>query len=191
MSIFENTAPNLHINHFDCSNQMYSLNKVPPCEICLDKISNNQARVTLYKKNYQVKLEATMCKATQQQLRWFCVSIDSSGKDARHNTITNSVKLDAQKCKLAKKRRKKKLSPSSSSVEFDFDKSLFSNFISSDVGTGNNECKFRGWITHYTYETYLQNVSLNVNLRDGTVKNWQNILSTLSFVSRRLRFYIY
>ena len=32
-----------------------------------------------------------------------------------------------------------------------------------------------GWITHYTYETYMQNVSLNVNLRDGTVNNWQNI----------------
>ena len=35
--------------------------------------------------------------------------------------------------------------------------------------------KPRGWYTHYTYETYMQNVSLNVNLRDGTVNNWQNI----------------
>ena len=52
MSIYENTAPNLHVNHFDCSkiisNQMYSLNKVAPCEIRPDKISTNQARVTLY-----------------------------------------------------------------------------------------------------------------------------------------------
>ena len=34
MSIYENTFPNLHVNHFDCSkmisNQMYSLNKVAP-----------------------------------------------------------------------------------------------------------------------------------------------------------------
>ena len=41
MSIYENTAPNLHVNHFDCSkmisNQMYSLNKVAPCEIRPDK----------------------------------------------------------------------------------------------------------------------------------------------------------
>ena len=54
MSIYENTAPNLHVNHFDCSkmisNQMYSLNKVAPCEIRPDKISTNQARVTLYQK---------------------------------------------------------------------------------------------------------------------------------------------
>ena len=110
MSIYENTAPNLHVNHFDCSkmtsNQMYSLNKVAPCEIRPDKISTNQARVALYQRNYKVKLEATMCKATKQQLRWFCDSFDSSGLDARHNTITTSVKLDAQKCKLAKERKK-------------------------------------------------------------------------------------
>ena len=109
MSIYENTAPNLHVNHFDCSkmisNQMYSLNKVAPCEIRPDKISTNQARVTLYQRNY-FKLEATMCKATQQQLRWFCDSFDSSGIDARHNTITTSVTLDTQKCKLAKERKK-------------------------------------------------------------------------------------
>ena len=179
MSIYENTAPNLHVNHFDCSkmisNKMYSLNKVAPCEIRPNKIITNQARVTLYQRNYKVKLEATMCKATQQQLRWFCDSFDSSGIDARHNTINTSVKLDAQKCKLAKERKKIKLSSSSKSVEFGFDKSLFSNFNSGDVGTGNNECNSRGWITHYTYETYMQNVSLNVNLRDGTVNNWQNI----------------
>ena len=143
MSIYENTAPNLLVNHFYCSkmisNQMYSLNKVAPCEIRPDKISTNQARVTLYQRNYKVKLESTMCKATEQQLRWFCDSVDSSGIDTRHNTITTSVKLDAQKCKLAKERKKIKLSPSSSSVEFDFDKSLFSNFKSGDVGIGNNE----------------------------------------------------
>ena len=177
MSIYKNTASNLHVNDFDCSkmisNQMYSLNKLAPCEIRPDKISTNQARVTLYQRNYKVKLEATMCKATQQQLRWFCDSFDSSGIDARHNTITTSVKLDAQKCKLAKERKKIKLSPFSNSVDFDFDKSLFSNFNSGLVGTGNNECNSRGWITHYTYETYMQKVSLNVNL--GTVNNWQNI----------------
>ena len=179
MSIYENTAPNFHVNHFDCSkmisNQMYSLNKVAPCEIRPYKISTNQARVTLYQRNYKVKLEATMCKATQQQLVWFCDSFDSRGIDARHNTITTSVKLDAQKCKLAKERKKIKLSPSSNSIEIDYDKSLFSNFNSGDVGTGNIEYNSRGWITHYTYETYMQNVSLNVNLRDGTVNNCPNI----------------
>ena len=116
-----------------------------------------------------------MCKSNQQQLCWFCDFFYSSGIDARNNTVTTSVKLDAQKCKLAKERKKIKLSPSLPVVEFDFDKPLFSNFNLGDVGTGNNECNSRGRITHYTYETYMQNVSLNVNLRDGTVNNWQNI----------------
>ena len=110
MSIYKNTAPNLHVNHFDCSkmvsNQMYSLNKVAPCEIRPYKIGINQARVTLYQRKHKVKLEATMCKTTQQQLRWFCDSFDSSWIDTRHNTITTSVKLDAQKCKLAKERKR-------------------------------------------------------------------------------------
>ena len=85
---------------------MYSLNKVAPCEIRPDKISTNQARVTLYQRNYKVKLETTMCKAIQQQLGWFCDSFESSGIYSRHNTITTSVKLDAHKCKLAKERKR-------------------------------------------------------------------------------------
>ena len=85
---------------------MCSLTKVAPCEIRPDKISTNQARVTFYQRNYKVKLEATMYKATQQQLRWFFDSFDSSGIDVRQNTITTSMKLDAQKCKLAKERKK-------------------------------------------------------------------------------------
>ena len=81
-----------------------------------------------------------MCKANQQQLRWFCDSFDSSGIDDRQNNITTSVKLDARKCKPANERNKIKLSPASISIEFDFDKSLFSIFYSGNVGTGNNEC---------------------------------------------------
>ena len=77
MSIYENTAPNLHVNHFDCSkmisNQMYSLNKVAPCEIRPDKISTNQARVTLYQRNYKVKLEATMCKQPNSNYVGFAI----------------------------------------------------------------------------------------------------------------------
>ena len=36
-----------------------------PCKIRPAKIGSNQARVTLYQRNYKVKLEATMCKATE------------------------------------------------------------------------------------------------------------------------------
>ena len=76
---------------------------------------------------------------------------------------------------IAKEGKKIRFFPSSSSVKIVFDKSLFSNFNSGDFGTGNNECNSRGWITHYTYENYMQNVSLNVNLRDGTVNNLQKV----------------
>ena len=117
---------------------MYSHNKVAPYKIP-DKIRNNQARFTLCQRNYKVNLEATLCKATHQQSRWISDSLDSSGIDVRHDKIPSSVKLYAQKCKLAKKRNKIRLSRSFISVEFVFDKSLFSNINSGDVGTGNNE----------------------------------------------------
>ena len=90
---------------------MYSLNKVATCKICPNKISTNQSRVTFYQRNYKFKLEAAMCKATQQQLQWFCDSFDSSYMDARQNTITILVKLGAQKRKIPKEKKKHKAFP--------------------------------------------------------------------------------
>ena len=52
-----------------------------------------------------------MCKATQQQLSRFCNSFDSKEIDDIQTTITNSVKLDAQKCKFAKKNNDGKALP--------------------------------------------------------------------------------
>ena len=45
MDVYENTAANLHVNHFDCSKMIskliYSLYKEAPCKVSLDKISTN------------------------------------------------------------------------------------------------------------------------------------------------------
>ena len=43
-------------------------------------------------------------------------------------------------------------------------------------GKHHNECDGRSWIKLDNFETYMQNVTLTVNLKDGTVNNWQNIL---------------
>ena len=44
-------------------------------------------------------------------------------------------------------------------------------------GEYRNECSDRSWIYLDTFELYMQNVSLTVNLKDGTVNTWQNIPS--------------
>ena len=66
----KNTAPNLHVNQFHCSkmisNQMSSLNNVAPCKIYPEKIGTNSFLVTLYKRSSKIKLEATMCNATEK-----------------------------------------------------------------------------------------------------------------------------
>ena len=44
-----------------------------------------------------------------------------------------------------------------------------------ELATMNVTPNLRGWITRYTYETNMQNVSQNVNPIKGTVSNWQNL----------------
>ena len=50
-----------------------------------------------------------MRKATHQQVRWFCGSLDSSGVHSSKKNIIISVKLDAPRRKIAKERKMIKL----------------------------------------------------------------------------------
>ena len=43
------------------------------------------------------------------------------------------------------------------------------------MGKNPNECDDSGWTVHDTFETYMQDTTLYVNLREGSVNNWQNI----------------
>ena len=87
-------------------------------------------------------------------------------------TITTSIKLDAQKSILAKERKEIKLSPSSSSIKINFDESFFSNFNQAMLELATINVTPEVGLHTTLYETYMQNVSLNVKFRDGTVNNW-------------------
>ena len=179
--LFANTANNLRVAHYDCqlmtSNKMFSLNKVAPCKVQPENIKVAHAYVTLYQRHYRTKVNATMCRIKHQSMRWFCDSFDSSGIDARQNMITTDLHLSADQCKLAADRGYLNLGYASiGNIPFKFNVKTVTNAHAGKVdGKHHNECDGRSWIKLDTFETYMQNVTLTVNLKDGTVNNWQNI----------------
>ena len=179
--LYANTANNLRVAHCDCqlmtSNKMFSLNKLAPCKVQPENIKVTHAYVALYQRHYRTKINATMCRIKHQSMRWFCDSFVSSGIDARQNMITTDLHLSADQCKLATDRGYLNLGYASiRNIPFKFNVKTVTNAHAGKVdGKHHNEGDGRSWIKLDTFETYMQNVTLTVNLKDGTVNNSQNI----------------
>ena len=116
-----------------------------------------------------------MCRIKHQSIRWFCDSFDSSWIDARQNIITTDIHISPDTCKHAAEWGYVNLGYSKN-IPFRFDEKIVTNTNKGKVdGEYHNECSDRSWIHLDTFESYMQNISLTVNLKDGTVNNWQNI----------------
>ena len=153
---------------------MYSLNKTAPCDIETKKIKVSEATATIMQRNYKTKLEATMCKATHQRLKWYCDTFDDSGLSATQATISSDIKLTADQCLEAKKTG----SATINTHKVPFTKNVKKQTVinKGDISDKySNDCTETGWIYHDTYETYMQDIKLKVNLKDGTVNNPYNI----------------
>ena len=110
-----------------------------------------------------------------QSIRWFCDSIDSSGIDSRQNIITIDIPSYPDNCKHAAERGHVNLRYWKN-ILFCFDKKIVTNTNRGKVdGDYHNEFSDRSWIHLDTFESFMQNSFLTVNLKDGTVNNWQNI----------------
>ena len=178
-NLYANTAKVLRIAHFDCqlttSNKMFSLNKVAPCKIQPETIETTTAEVTLYQRHYSTKINATMCRIKHQSIRWFCDSFDSSGIDARQNIITTDIHISPDTWKHAAERGYVNFGYSIN-IPFRSDKKIVTNTNRGKIdGKYHNECSDGSWIHLATFESYMQIISLTVNLNNGTVNNWQNI----------------
>ena len=91
--------------------------------------------------------------------------------------ITTDLHLSADQCQLAADRGYLNLGYASiGNNPFKFNVKTVTYAHAGKVdGENHNECDGRSWIKLDTFETYMQNVTLTVNLKDGTVNNWQNI----------------
>ena len=156
---------------------MFSLNKVASCKIQPENIKVTHAYVTLYQRHYRTKVNATMCRIKRQSTRWFFNSFDLSGMDARQNVITTDLSLSADQFKSAADTGYLNLGYASvGSIPFKFSVKTITNVHAGKVdGINHNERDGRSSIKLDSFETYLQNVTLTVNIKDGTVNNWQNI----------------
>ena len=153
---------------------MFSLNKVAPCKVQPENIYLTHAYVTLYQIHYRTKVNATMNQIKHQSMHWFCGSFDLSGIDARQNVITTDLHLSADQCKSAAKRGYLNLGYASiGNNPFKFNvKTVNYAHVGKFDGKNHNECDSCSWIKLDIFETYMQNVTLTVNLKDGTVNNW-------------------
>ena len=100
------TATSLKVAVYDCSlmdsNKMYSLNNVAPCKVEPQNVEISKVKGQIFNLFFRGKLEATMCRASHQSIRWYCGVFDTSGIDAKCGTITTDVDLTPEQCRQAR-----------------------------------------------------------------------------------------
>ena len=153
---------------------MYSLNKVAPCKIEPQNVEISKVKGQIFNRFFRGKLETTMCRASHQNIRWYCGLFDASGIDAKRSTITTDVDLTPEQCRQARLTNKLSINGKEIPIKLNVRTTFIKN-SGPNIGENPNECDDSGWIIHDTFETYMQDTTLNVNLRGGSVNNWQNI----------------
>ena len=63
----------------------------------------SRATATIMQRNYETKLEATMCKATHQQLKGYYDNFNRSVSSATQAIVSSDNELTAEQCPEAKK----------------------------------------------------------------------------------------
>ena len=153
---------------------MYSLNKVAPCKIEPEKVEISKAKEQTFNRFFMGKLEATMCRASHQSIKWYCGVFDASGIDSKRSTITTDVDLIPEECRQARLTNKLSINRKEVPIKLNV-RTTYIKSSSTIIGENPNDCDDSGWIIHDTFETYMQDTTLNVNLRGRSVNNWQNI----------------
>ena len=127
-------------------------------------------------------LEATMCRASHQSIRWYCGLFDACGIDAKRSTITTDVDLTPEQCRQARLTNKLSINGKEIPIILNVRTTYIKN-SGPNIGENPNESDDSGWIIHDTFETYMQDTTFNVNLRGGSVNKWQNIPLQLSEIN--------
>ena len=95
--LYAKPATSIKVAHYDCSlmdsNKMYSLNKIAPCKIEPQNVEISKVKGQIFNRFFREKLEATMCRASHQSIRWYCGVFDVSGIDAKRSKITTDADL--------------------------------------------------------------------------------------------------
>ena len=151
-------------------NNLYALNQVGPCHVSPEKIEINPAIITVYTKHFRTELNGTMCRLKHSRFKCHCGYHDHASIDAEQNTITSDIDLSIEQCRRA--RREGKIQILDHMVHFEKGTKLVHSYTNGKKSEENrNHCNGRPWMTKDTFESHIQEVTLKVNLRDGTVHN--------------------
>ena len=161
--LYAKTATSLKVAHYDCSlmdsNKMYSLSKVAPCKIEPQNVENSKVKGQIFNRFFRGKLEATMCRASHQSIRWYCDLFDASGIDAKRSTITTDVDSTPEQCRQARLTNKLSINGKEILIKLNVRTTYIKN-SGPNIGENPNEGDDSGWIIHDTFETYMQDTTL-------------------------------
>ena len=183
---FENVAPSLFVSHFDCSkmtqNKLYSLNEISKCNI---EATNSDTALILsldwYQRFYSTTISATRCTILHEREKRYCGLHGLSGMDSKQHSLTVNLMIEPQACTQAAK-------TGQISVPKDYDDRSFpivsnilkdsvitefkgGDWIGHDGGKSRNECKDTGWMVRDSYQTFMENVILNADLKTLQIRN--------------------
>ena len=128
------------------------------------------AKVKMYTKHFRTEINATICSVKHQRNRFYCEMHEHSSIDIKQRTNTSYIDLSPAQCRLAAE--VSPITPLNHQITMKkgiFEQHLRWNGDADD--TFRNECDGFEWIEKDTFETHIQDITLNVKLRDGTIMN--------------------
>ena len=170
----DDIAQRLSVSQNDCGemseNKLCALNQVRPCHVSPENIEINPAVKPIYTKHFRTELNATMCRLKHSRFKWHCGYHDLASIDSEQNTITSDINLSPEQCQRA--REEGKIQILDHSVQFKKGNKIIQSDTNGKKSEENrNHGTGRSWMTKETFESHIQEVTLPVKLRDGTVHN--------------------
>ena len=167
-------APFVQVSHDDCSeiteNNLYSLNKVKPCQTAPQSIQMTDVKLTMYTKHFRTEINATICRIKHQRNKSYCGMHDHPSMDVEQPQITNDIGLTLEQRKQASEGRS--LTLFDHRLTFEKGKKEIYHKWTGDVDGGNrNECEGYEWITKDTFESHIQDITLKVRIKDCKIFN--------------------
>ena len=130
----------------------------------------SNVKLTMYTKHFRTEINATICRIKHQRNKFFCGMHDHTSIDIEQLQITCDIDLTPEQCKQASEG--KSLTPVDQKLTFENGKKETHRKWTRNVdGDNRNECKGYEWITKYTFESHIQDITLKVRIKDGKIFN--------------------
>ena len=175
----DNVSKTLKVSHYDCTqmtdNHMYSLNQVAPCTIAPEQVTTQPAKVQVYQRSFRTQINATMCRAKVQKLRFNCGMYSHSSIVHQQASITTDMILTPDDCRHAMKHKEIKLNywakDFNAKIDYDVELESFGHAGVDRDDDSSTSCDKRGQIKHLSIVTFMTNISLHIDFQTLDVFN--------------------